>query len=181
MDNQALLDYRRDLKADKPIDELLQDANELLRSIQVVKKKQAYVPPYARCKLSCKFHNDWRKNFYSYDYNPREILADEDPTRILDEALGLTDLMELATDYHNAGVLNIATLWVCLEEIPYTGKEHYNFALAQWGARIQTVKRSWRRLDYDEPPQQIKPVFARIQTVLDLDYLADFDLLIDNG
>jgi len=176
MDNQKLIEYRQDLRAAKPLEELLQDTNELLQGIQVVKKKKAYIPPYARCKLSCIFHNGWRKVFYSYDYDPREHLDNEDSERILDEGRGLRALMELATSYHNADRLNLATIFVNLEEIPYTGNESFNLPLARWGARVDTVKHPWKLITAEDPPLQTKPVYARVRAVLDLEHLFRLEL-----
>ncbi len=148
---------------------------DILDALEEQRKKRLYVPPYARLKLCCKFHNGGRilghKPFFSYDYDPRENLKTHNPDRVLDEGRGLRELIEEVTKWNNAELIQVATLFINLDDIPWTGSRQYNMALGQWGTNKDTVIRKWKLIDLKRESMQKRPVYARIESLIDIPYL----------
>lgn len=177
MSDQKLQAYWDKVLGETPIEDHLNvAADQLLNAFETQRKKRSYVPPYARAKLSCKFHNNGRrkghKDFFSYDYDPREDLHNYDPARVMDEGRGIRELLELATDWNNGGYIEVATLWINLTLITWTGCKEYNMALGRWGTGLDTVVRDYKLIPGDRSERVIKPVPAMQGDLLDLDYLA---------
>lgn len=184
-DNDALKAYCKKLAAEPNKDRGSVDLNkpaEVLLKFQTHKKKTRYEPPYARAKLACKFHNGRYANLFSYDYIERHNLQDHNENRILDEGMGLRQLIELANKWNDLDRLEVATLYVSITkgiQGTYTGTKQYDLALGQWGSHIPKKLRPWKTIDHKWELLVKKPVYARVESLIDLDYLDQYDLKLD--
>ena len=184
-DNQALKMYYQRIATERRRDTVdLSNPTELILNMQVEKKKKRHKPPYARCKLACKFHNKWKAHLPSYDYFPRENYHERNPDRVLDEGDGLRRLINKAKEWNELGRLEIATLFVSITIETYTGAKNYDLALAHWGSHIPTIVRHWKLIECKRELIVEKPIYAKVESLLDLPFLINSykdDLLLDQS